>query len=84
MEKAVQAELGAAGRSRVDENPGVRAVFFLRVAFGVFVWVGAGGPVESGLNVLADEVGFADPGPLGVWHDYRDGVAGLLQGVHEG
>jgi len=78
LEEAVEAELGAAGGGRVDEHPGVRAVFFLGVAFGVFVWVGAGRPVESGLDVLAHEVGFADPGALGVGDDYRDGVAGFL------
>jgi hypothetical protein len=84
LEEAVQTELRAAGRSRVDEYPRVRAVFFLRVAFGMFLWVSAGRPVESGLDVLADEVGFANPGALGVWHDHRDDVSGFLQGVDEG
>lgn len=84
MEEAVQAKLRAASRGRVDQHPRVRAIFFLRVAFGVFLWVGTGRPVESGLDVLANEVCFANPGSLCVWHDHRDNVAGLFQGVDEG
>lgn len=78
MEEAVQTELRAAGRSRVDEYPGVGIVVFLRVALGVFLWVGAGRPVERGLDVLAHEVCFADPGSLSVWHYNRDCVTGFL------
>jgi hypothetical protein len=61
LEKAVQTELRAAGRRRVDQYPRVRAILFLGVAFSVFLWVGAGRPVESGLDILAHEVCFADP-----------------------
>jgi hypothetical protein len=50
------------------------------VDFGGF----GGGPVEGGADVLADDVGFADPGTLGVRDDDGDGVAGCGEGLDEG
>lgn len=44
---------------------------------------GAGAEI-SWFDGLADNVGFADPGALGVWEDDGDDVAVALERLHEG
>jgi hypothetical protein len=39
--------------------------------------------VVGGLDSLADDVGFGDPGALGVWEDDGDGVASRFEDMHE-
>ena len=49
------------------------------VLFRIRCW----GPVMCCLDVLADDVGFADPGALGVRDDHGDCVACFLESVDE-
>lgn len=44
---------------------------------------GRGWAVVRGLDGLADYMCFCDPGPLGMWEDYRDGVGVGLEGFDE-
>lgn len=55
-----------------------------REAFGVSFRVAGGREVVSRLDILADYMGFADPGALGVGDDDGDGVAVLLESLDEG
>ena len=41
-------------------------------------------PVRAGLDFLAHDVRFADPGALDVGHDDRNGVAGAFELLDEG
>ena len=90
MEEVEEADLDARGRRGVDEDPffgrgggGLRACRGApRVGEAVGGWGGGEGRGDEvgWRDGFADEVGFADPGALGVGEDYGDGVAGALEG----
>lgn len=60
------------------------AVVAGREAFGVSLRVAGGREVVSCLNILADDVGFANPGALGIGNDDGDCVSGFLESLDEG
>lgn len=85
-----EADLDAGGRGGVDEDPffccggrGLRARGG-GACVGEAVGRGRGGQGRGDevgrCEGFAYEVGFADPGALGVGEDYGDGVAGALEG----